>query len=42
VNDLKDYLICKILLDHEKKTRFEMQTKLINDLKEKFENEVKN
>jgi hypothetical protein len=41
-NDLKDYLSCRILNDYERKTTFVMQPHLINNLKEKFEKEVKN
>jgi hypothetical protein len=41
-NDLKDYLSCRILTDYERKTKFVMQPHLINNLKEKFEKEVKN
>jgi hypothetical protein len=41
-NDLKDYLSCRILADYERKTLFVMQPHLINNLKEKFEKEVKN
>jgi hypothetical protein len=39
-DDLKDYLSCRNLTDYERKTTFIMQTHSINNLKEKFENEV--
>jgi hypothetical protein len=41
-NDLKDYLSCRIMSDHERKTTFVMQPHLINNVKEKFEKEVNN
>jgi hypothetical protein len=41
-HDLKDYLSCKILIDYERKRKFVMKPHVINNLKEKCENEVKN
>jgi hypothetical protein len=41
-DDLKDYLSCRILTDYERKITFVMQPHLINNLKEKFENDVNN
>jgi hypothetical protein len=42
VDDLKDYLSCRILTDYERKTTFVMQRHLIDNLKEKFQNSVNN
>jgi hypothetical protein len=41
-DDLKEYLSCRILTDYGRKTKYVMENQLINNFKEKFENEVKN
>jgi hypothetical protein len=41
-DNLKDYLICRVLTDYERKITFVMQTNFIKNLREKFESEVIN